>query len=114
MTDKLTDEQIIKALECLHKRILHSKFAEDVTEKEIMALVEVADLINRQKAEIETLKTNNTSLCVTLQSRARVERAEAIKAFAERLKEKFVSRNTLQNAMVHAKVDNLVKEMVGE
>ena len=50
-------------------------------------------IIHRQKAEIErlqkennVLKTNNQSLCKTLSNRARVERAEAYREFAEKLK----------------------------
>lgn len=53
--DFMTDNEIIKALECLHKRILKSSFAKYVTETEIMGLVNALDLINRQKAEIEKL-----------------------------------------------------------
>ena len=83
------------------------------------------------KAEIETLKTNNHSLCLTLQNRARVERAEAIKEFWEKLKTEARLRNhtnygknelaTVHNEGViitrkHTLVcgDNLVKEMVGD
>ena len=52
----MTDNEIIKALECLHKRILQSKCAEEITETAIMGLVNALNLINRQKAEIERLK----------------------------------------------------------
>ena len=45
----------IKGLECLHKRILQSKFAEEVTEIEIIGLVYAPDLINRQKEDIDRL-----------------------------------------------------------
>lgn len=83
----MTDNEIIKALECLHKRILQSKFAEEVTETEIMGLVGALDLINRQKAEIERLKEYNETLLtanVDLWNEILVIKSEAIKEFAER------------------------------
>ena len=49
----MNDNDVIKALECLHKRILQSKFAEEVTEIEIIGLVYALDIINRQKATIK-------------------------------------------------------------
>lgn len=49
----MTDTDIKIVLELLHKRILHSKFAEDVTEAEVLALVEVIDRIDKQKTDIE-------------------------------------------------------------
>ena len=148
----LTDNDIKIVLELLHKRILHSKIAEEVTEAEIIALVEVVDLINRQKAEIERL-TNKleqreemmANLGVeftTIQgtanyykmhyekAQAEIERlyieglqinktfmdfvnkqiAEAIKEFAERLKNCFaISGDYLDIINI---IDNLVKEFV--
>lgn len=52
----MTDTEIIKALELLHKRILKDKFASRVSEGEMLALVEVKDIINRLKAENERLQ----------------------------------------------------------
>ena len=88
-------------------------------------LLDKLEDFDRQKAEIERLKkekdvlsTNNQSLCLTIANRARVERAEAIKEFAERLKEK-----TMENIEMYGSctgygtienIDNLVKEMEGE
>lgn len=46
---------IINCLDLLHRRVLHSRFAEDVTEAEILSLVEVIDLIKHQKSDIEKL-----------------------------------------------------------
>lgn len=74
------------------------------------------DIANLE-AENETLKTNNTSLCVTLQSRARVERAEAIKEFAERLKVRFPRGEQwlpIHDTNLDVVIDTLLKEMVGE
>lgn len=52
----MKEEKIVSVLDYLHKRILKSRFAEQVTEGEILALTEVKDLIKRKNAEIETLK----------------------------------------------------------
>ena len=77
---------------------------------------DIADL----EAAIETLETNNHSLCMTLANRARVERVEAIKEFAERLKEEFKPDPNYEKAvnftikLFRNFIDNLVKEMVGE
>lgn len=49
----MTSKDILTCLDLLHKRILHSRFAEDVTEAEILALVEVIDLIKHQKSDKE-------------------------------------------------------------
>ena len=51
----MTSKDILTCLDLLHKRILHSRFAEEVTEAEILALVEVVDLIKHQKSDIEKL-----------------------------------------------------------
>ena len=53
----MTENNMHKALDSLHKKILNSKFAEEVTEQEILALVEAKEI-----------------------------RAKAIDEFAERLK----------------------------
>lgn len=57
-------EQIVKALECLHKRILNTDLAEKVTESEMMAIINALSLIRelteentRLRAEKETLET---------------------------------------------------------
>ena len=47
---------ICEKLDSLHKKILESKFAEKVTESEIMALILAVGTLNRQKSELERLK----------------------------------------------------------
>lgn len=49
-------ETILEKINSLHEKILKSKFAEKVTESEIMSLILAVQTINRQKAEIEALK----------------------------------------------------------
>ena len=103
MTDKkLTNEEIIRRL----------KFCEDCSAN---INVEILDLINRQKAEIERLKKELTEYKLRLKmSECTVDetKSEAIKEFAERLKEKLQWDVEFENMIVFENdIDNLVKEM---
>ena len=69
---------------------------------------DIIALINRQQAEIERLQKLLDDKCDRCIAR---DRAEAIKEFAERLKEKKGIYNTFASERI---IDNLVKEMVGE
>lgn len=145
----MTDNEIIKALKCLHKRILQSKCAEEITETEIMGLVNALDLINRQKAEIERLNKNCEELIYKIEyllchatgnkfskytytiqemlsfvddyiqdccdeaieeTKANVK-SEAIKEFAEKLKENYCFTDRWGKIIPISTVENLVKEM---
>lgn len=128
--NKLTPEEIKKALECCKPNndegCLHCPLS-DVHVKECtdILLSESIDLINRQQETIETLRK-----CVEQHHIIRKDgksplslltaeiRAEAIKEFAERLKEKAPIIEGLYFKTVKpiscATIDNLVKEMVGE
>ena len=69
------------------------------------------DLINRKNAEIERLKHRKTELQIRNQE-LQHEKSEAIKKFAEKLKNCFaISRDYLDIINI---IDNLVKEMVGD
>ena len=71
------------------------------------------NLINRQKAEIEKLKTRNDELNTLNKTTAQ----EAIKEFAERLKtETFLAKakGSVEHIIWMSEIDNLVKEMVGD
>ena len=115
----MIDNEIIKALEWNI-----SKFGEEVCfgymDKDGCKKVnakDVLDIINRQKAEIEILNNNISSMAVTMHNSAKATRNEAIKWFAERLKEEIDIRPTHsneQNKYVCFLIDNLVKEMAGE
>jgi hypothetical protein len=48
-------EQIIKALECFHSRILNSNLAEKITEGEIMSIINALVLIKELTEENERL-----------------------------------------------------------
>ena len=86
----MTDNEIIKALECLHKRILQSKFAEEITETEIMGLVNAPKLINRQKAEILELQKRIINWSADMDYRPDEIKSEAIKKFCEKRGIKYV------------------------
>ena len=106
----MTDNEIIKALECC----INGKCSEcplramACSEKVAMAFAN--DLINRQKAEIERLE-KHTEMYHEL-------RAEAVKEFAEKVKQKTLamvfSPDVLSFEDYCECIDNLVKEMVGD
>lgn len=144
----MNDNEIIKAVECCcvaEQQICRESkcplFGNGNCFTELA--INVRDLINRQKAEIEQLTQNlkfvrgtverqkreNEILCQNADTafqdglneaqdlyREQIKsevKAEAIKEFAERLKEK-VKVNNLGDGFVYAwEINNLVKEMVG-
>lgn len=134
MTDN--DIKIVcEKLESLHEKILKSKFAETVTESEMLSLILAVRGLNDQKAEInsacafleEERKYNHQEhekqmkmleeikkqipLCI---ARAR---NEAIEEFAERLLDKYdiwTDSDVTEYQYVAELVNNLVKEMTGE
>ena len=101
----MTDNEIIKAL-----REMGAEYEGNFSNA-------VLGLINRQKAEIERLNKANLSLVERLK-KARKQRkgarADAIKAFAERLKGKIRMNGFCEEFVFRSDIDNLVKEMVGD
>lgn len=132
----MTDNEIIKALECCAK----TEFISDCAKCEMLAfdckdiLIEYAlDLINRQKAEIDRLQKTvvdlNTNLSESINCFTRMEslykikckeleisKSEAIKEFAERLKSEYEDEKQGRyiNWLMNDIIDNLVKEMAEE
>lgn len=126
-------ETILEKINSLHEKILKSKFAEKVTESEIMSLILAVQTINRQKAEIEALKETIREHAEMLTERnAQIKmlqkeneafaplgkmyseiKSEAIKEFAERLIELGTQEGAYEYVSVYD-IDTLVKEMVGE
>ncbi|MBQ1994896.1 MAG: hypothetical protein II237_01740 [Clostridia bacterium] len=110
----MTDNEIIKVLEycttdgwctnCPHEK----KCIED----EITQLA--LDLINRQQAEIERLKRVVSHLEDYANGVADQVKAEAVKEFAELLKEHIRDYHPYYYVIDEEVVDNLVEEMVGE
>lgn len=132
----MEDKEIIKALECCTYNITQEKCDECplyswhcTTELAKNAL----DLINRQKAEIERLKDEVKEKTETitflkdqavgwsidfcnLKEKLDTAKAEAVKEFAEKLKEQYEIWDDDEyyfNYVTTDQIDNLLKEMVG-
>jgi hypothetical protein len=108
----MTDNEIIKALECCAGDDgcdvcpMYKPSSECITELQ----GKVLDLINR-------LQANNSSMQSTLAKMSmgvEQEKAEAIKEFAERLKSVLLGKYCINGAITETIIDNLVKEMVGD
>ena len=127
----MEDKEIIKALDiCSSKHLgcedgcprrdngLTFRQCRSVLQKDAL------DLINRQQVEIERLKDNNQKLYDEMAERQkeevtiakRMSKAEAIKEFAERLKENcdFFNKQGKPSACTLYVIDKVVKEMVGD
>ena len=128
MTDKkFTDEEVIKGLE---EEIHLAEYVDSdyCCNTEVSLLKSTLDLINRQKAEIENLQNvlQNVLSNYQIEVSAKIEKqikAEAIKAFAEKLKNKIKTECNPYGAptfdydtsiTIMRYIDNLVKEMVGD
>lgn len=100
----MTDNEIIKALEHNANKC---RLYEDSERQGLYK--STLDLINRQKAEIESLKHRKTELQIRNQE-LQHEKSEAIKEFAEKLKKRFyLCAGRCVVDVYH--IDNLVKEM---
>ena len=132
----MTDNEIIKALECLRGNAFdcgecpYCSCYPAPCEQQVAK--DVLSLINRQKEEIERLKNRDLQVEV-LEKLEREIKAEAVKEFADRLKEQdgynnhvfddcasiLVPKEYLKGRdekikEVWTTIDNLVKEMVRE
>ena len=121
----MTDEQIIKDLECCIGNIQCGKCSIFGTINCMNNLMQDAlDLINRQKAENERLKCEmgkllpkDCSYAMQMEVSNKLEsqiKSEAIKSFAERLKRKRIalkSEEPVYDLFKVGAIDNLVKEM---
>ena len=108
----MTDNEIIKALECCSDSNCHECPIEGCTDD---IFRNALDLINRQKAEIERLKVDLVKCSIRLDNLYKTAdeiKSEAIKEFAERLKEhRYGELNNCISFSV-GYLDNLVKEMM--
>ena len=123
MPDKLTDSEIVKALECSVKGkcpecpYFHSYPCGECRKMNN----DVLDLINRQDAEIERLKNNISAMAITLSNSAKATRHESYKECIEEAKNKILpmlTTATLEEEETICfclnKLDNLLKELVGD
>lgn len=131
---KLTDNEIIKTLECCKKATNYEDCKNCYYVKctnprgcyrEL--LNDVLDLINRQKKEIERLKVHNTAFAVKnseleydlglLKQEKSVIKSAAYKEFAEGLMKKFDIKGftwfEIEEKLFIEEVNNLLKEMEG-
>lgn len=124
MTDKkLTDEEIIKSLECMLKMLnnnivfslecggctFDNGLCSEICSKGIMKVT--VDLINSQKSEIERYKRYYYRH--EYDKWEKQIKAEAYKEFAERLKKETLSDRGY-DILQQGTIDNLLKEMVGD
>ena len=122
MENKFTDNEIMKALECFK--------SEDCLGKECpyfempglcgkKMCIDVYDFIYRKKAENERLQAENVKLHTIIPKMIITAKAEAIKEFAERVKEKqpLFGMDTVHGrfnwGIRDYEIDDLVKEMEG-
>lgn len=111
----MTDNEIIKALEyCLSGKDYDTACMkcpiEPICESDDILLKYALDLINSQKAEIESLKHRKTELQIRNQE-LQHEKSEAIKEFIDELKNRVVNKYEYTDIRVFKEIDNLVKEM---
>lgn len=115
----MTDDEIIKALECCRDNsrcYTCPRLGMNCCMNLLMR--NALDLINRQKGEIEQWKEEANRYqnlwCMAVDD-IRTAKSEAIKDFAERLKEKLQWDVEFDNKLVlESGIDNLVKEMTEE
>ena len=113
----MTDDEIIKALECcgniVDSTCKECAYHETYNASCVVRLMRNAlDLINRQKAEILELQKRIINWRTDMDYRPDEIKSEAIKEFAERLKEKLQWDVEFDNKLVfESDIDNLVKEM---
>jgi hypothetical protein len=130
MYKKLTDSEIIKALECCARPIPHCYCGECPAGASGGCAIKtenIIDLINRLQAENERLKgisDNKTKELLRyndsieeLHKKLETAKAEAYKEFAERLTEEIINDihfSQIEKDYLCVMIDNLLKEMVGE
>ena len=120
MERKFTDDEIIKALECCREKDCGDcpmiEYPQTICQWDAFDLA--IDLINRKKAEIERLEKTLTEQFDSYESIRKRAKTEAIKEFAERVKEGYAPSGDFGDPFVltvTAKwIDNLIKEMTGE
>lgn len=114
----MTDKEIIKALECCNEPPSQCDDCplSGMVGCQAKTMESALDLINRQQAEIERLQKENNQFADIGKMYSEI-RAEAIKEFAERLKQKILVSPYDVNLFAPYTdnlIDNLVKEMAGE
>lgn len=127
MTDNEINKIIYK-IDSLHRKILDSNFAEQVTESEMLSLILAVQELTRQKVEIERLQKEcnegfkkwklldertKERYAELYEEAKEVVKTEARKEFAERLKKSFRHNTTSVTSLVTVFriINDLLKEM---
>ncbi len=123
----MTDEQIIKALECCGEDSDCKHCPYYVNERYTCGKYfnkNVLDLINRKNEELERLTHNLEAMAQTMPNMAKAERAEAVKEFAEELIYKIVNTPTKFESTYYMyrkgiafrqnEIIDIIKEMAGD
>ena len=126
---QLTDNEIIKALECCSKGEVYADCERlgcplylgislgcKYVDNENKLYADALDLINRQQAEIEKLKIENQALRMAANSyklHYNEAKVEAVKEFADRLKKECIIDRGYE-ILQEGTIDDLVKEMAGD
>lgn len=122
---KFSDEEIVRVLDLLHSRILKDKFAEKVSEGEMLALAEVKDLVKRQAVEICKLeKAKKKQGQFLVEERAQKYdlidmlsqvKSESYKEFAEKVKQKcYETYDEVLPSLFSEIVDEVLMKMVNK
>lgn len=117
----MTDNEIIKALECCGREsCLSCPYRDGKCHQGNPMIRDARDLINRQKVEIEQLKEEanryQNLYCMAVDD-IETAKSEAIREFAERLKKKvypFPCAVGVEYAVTVRAMDDLVTNMIGE
>ena len=111
----MTDNKIIRLLG--HIVALYTKDVTTICGRPVVALLgDALDLINRQKAENDSLKVDIAKCSIRLDNLYKTAdeiKSEAIKEFAKRLKDNYCFTDRWGKIIPISTVDNLVKEMTG-
>lgn len=119
MERKFTDDEIVKALKCICGSVLfcadcpYSKTFNQPMRCKEMCAKDALDLINRQKAEIERLKSDLHDCVREVSKSHEIDKNKAIIEFAERLKKEacYPYVESDMRIVTVDDIDNLVKEM---
>ena len=112
-----TAMRVIKRQDAEIKRLLTklTRFNEKIAQPYILINTD-AELTAEMKEALRTQKSvfvpDNEGTVIRIDEAS--IKAEAVKEFAERLKERFESGSTYSGGLLFVNIDNLVKEMVGE
>ena len=112
----MTDNEIIKALECCGRESCNGcPYRNGKCHQGNPMIRDARDLINRQKAEIESLKKTAFDKGLDLSVIYKIAKDKAIKDFAKQVKmELCYEFGGLLPSSIANRIDNLVKEMTGE